>query len=141
MTDNHVKLIRFAVIAFSFLLVWLFFKHPNQIPKTLLEANSIDSITIRKEDTVFTIKDSVLITQFSQCFKQMIDYNAKNLRAKRNRTDLEIFTKEKTIDLEIIDGIDDGKVIEIGIDYYKNDSLNTLVERLIASSINIDNNQ
>jgi len=71
----------------------------------------------------------------------MIDYNAKNLRAKRNRTDLEIFTKEKTIDLEIIDGIDDGKVIEIGIDYYKNDSLNTLVERLIASSINIDNNQ
>jgi len=134
MTNNHVKLIRFAVIAFSFLLVWLFFKHPNQIPKILLEVNGIDSITIGKEDTVVTIKDSVLITKFNQCFKQMVDYNAKNLRANRGLIHLEIFGKEKTIEIRIIDGIDDGKVIEIGIDDYKNDSLNSLVEHLMTSS-------
>jgi hypothetical protein len=131
MTNSQVKLIRFAVIAFSFLLVWLFFKHPNQIPKTLLDAKSIDSITISKEDTFLTIKNSVQITKLSKCFKQMVDYDSKNLRANRGLTHLEIFSKEKTIEIRIIDGIDDGKVIEIDTDDYKNDSLSILIEQLL----------
>ncbi len=134
MTDNHVKLIRFAVIAFSFVLVWLLFKHPPQIPDILLKAEKIDSIKIKKSDSILTVKDLVEITKFSQYFKKLVDYNPKNLRASKDITHLEIFSKEKTIDVEIFDGIDDGKVIEIGTACYKNDSLSLLVERLIAVS-------
>jgi len=120
-----------TVVMIIIFILWLIIKPKNKTPIGELTTQNIDSIQIVLDENKTTITDKNDLARICRQLQNLKSSKPERIKINTKVIYLYMFIKQKKVPLRIIYGYYDGIIIEIDNLYYKNDSLNILISKMV----------